>query len=31
MLDVHALKAEDLQGLDPNAMAAVAAKMFVGG
>ena len=28
MLDVHALKAEDLQGLDPSAMAAVAAKML---
>jgi transposase len=25
MLDVHALKAEDLQGLDPNAIAAIAA------
>jgi transposase len=28
MLDVRALKAEDLQGLDPSAMAAVAAKML---
>jgi transposase len=28
MLDVHALKAEDLQRLDPNAIAAVAAKML---
>jgi ribosomal silencing factor RsfS len=28
MLDVRALKAEDLQGLDPSAIAAVAAKML---